>query len=59
MKGVYHGNDYHYRYMPVWSVTFGFLGYISFCLWYREWKRLGGVESFTPPEVGPKPASQK
>ena len=51
MKIVCHGSDYAYRFMPVWSCTFGFLGYVSFWLMYREWKRLGGEKSFTPPQV--------
>lgn len=51
MKKVYHGSDYAYRYLPVWSFTFGLLGYVCFLMLYREWKRLGGVQGFVPPEV--------
>jgi len=58
MKKMCHGSDYAYRYMAIWQVTFGWLAVAFFLLMYREWKRLGGSESFVPPEVEPRPGGE-
>jgi hypothetical protein len=44
-----HGSDYAYRWMFVWSWTFGIASTIFICLGYREWKRLGGDDNYRPP----------
>jgi len=52
MKRLHHGSDFAYRYIPVWTTVFGLLGFGCLSLLFLEWKRLGGDESFVPPEVG-------
>ena len=48
-KGYYHGNEFYYRWIPVWTVAFQLM--CLFFLWklYCEWKKLGGDKSFVPP----------
>lgn len=48
--GTLHPNpEYSYRFLPVWNAVFQ--GGAAICLWlvHREWKKLGGRESFQPP----------
>lgn len=40
---------YSYRFVPVWNTAFQIGSCLFTWLLYREWKRLGGKESFTPP----------
>lgn len=46
--------DYSYRFLPVWNAVFQ--AGAALCLWflYREWKKLGGKEHFTPPVGMPR-----
>lgn len=54
MKGVCEAHgcppNFQYRFMPIWSITFHLVGAFLLVVLYREWKRLGGLTSFTPPE---------
>jgi maltose/moltooligosaccharide transporter len=47
-----HGSDpmFYYRYVPVWMVLFHLLTIFFMLRVYRNWKRLGGDTSYTPPE---------
>jgi MFS family permease len=49
MKGWW--GNYALRTSFVWSVFFAFLTGVCYYLLYREWKKLGGREGFTPPPV--------
>ncbi|MFA5865424.1 MAG: MFS transporter [Phycisphaerae bacterium] len=49
MKRIYHGDVFYYRFAPVWSVTFYAITLIFLLLLYREWKRCGGADNYTPP----------
>ena len=48
-KSYYHGNEFYYRWIPVWTISFQIMS--LFFLWklYQEWKRLGGDKDFVPP----------
>ena len=43
--------DWRYRYYPVWVVVFQIPACIFLILMYREWKRRGGEQGYTPPEA--------
>jgi len=45
--------DYCYRFLSVWNLFFNSSAAIFFFLLYREWKRLGGMQGFVPPQVAP------
>jgi MFS family permease len=49
LKGVYHGDNFCYRYIPLWSWVFQILATTSLLLFYREWKRYGGSENYSAP----------
>lgn len=51
LKKFYPNGDFAYRFIPAWSLVFGLLALAFLWLLYREWKRLGGDERFTPPEI--------
>jgi len=53
----HHQGTYAWRYCVVWNGTFQALTLVCYCWLYREWKRLGGKASFTPPPVGRSRAS--
>lgn len=53
LKHHFAAHDFYYRFVPVWSIFFISLsGMMTFRV-FREWKRLGGDESYTPPSVNP------
>lgn len=39
----------NYRMMYVWSFGWECIGFIFLCLFFREWKRLGGPQNYVPP----------
>ncbi len=41
--------DWRYRWYPVWAVFFQVFALFFLVLLYREWKKLGGAESYVPP----------
>ena len=47
----YVGEDTAYRLYPVWTVAFYVPGMIFMLLLYREFKRMGGTQSYVPPEA--------
>jgi len=51
------GKDFCYRFVGLWPIPFLALGLFFLVLLYREWKRLGGIEHYVPPEpaTGPDP----
>ena len=42
---------YCYRFISVWNLFFNSCAAFFFFLLYREWKRLGGMHGFVPPQV--------
>ena len=46
-----HYGNYAWRFSFVWSSLFLGLSLVGYIILYREWKRLGGKDSFTPPAV--------
>ncbi len=43
--------DWHYRFYAVWQAGFHILALVFMFLLYREWKRRGGADGYTPPGV--------
>ncbi len=43
--------DWRYRYFPLWVIFFNFGMLFFLVLLYREWKKLGGADSFVPPSA--------
>lgn len=59
LMGRLHPNpEYCYRFLPVWNFVFQGIAFIFTWLLYREWKKLGGKESFTPPTPTTATSSQ-
>jgi len=48
MKAVYHGANFFYRYVPVWTFFFYAGSLVATLLLFREWKKLGG-DHYVPP----------
>lgn len=49
MKSFFERENYYYRFAPLWSfVLIAISGFITMLV-FREWKRLGGDQSYTPP----------
>jgi uncharacterized membrane protein YeaQ/YmgE (transglycosylase-associated protein family) len=46
-----HFGSYALRLGFIWGISFQALGLVCYFALYREWKRLGGSESFRPPPV--------
>lgn len=51
MKSVFERENYYYRFAPLWSLVLIGLSFFVCTLVFREWKRLGGDKSYTPPPV--------
>lgn len=52
LKGFYpDGSLFYYRFIPVWQLFFMLIALGAMLLVLREWKRLGGDASYTPPET--------
>jgi MFS family permease len=49
LKWWCHGDDYAYRLMWTWTWPFQIINMFMMVAIYREWKRLGGDESYQPP----------
>ncbi len=52
--------EYCYRFLPVWNFAFQGAAFVFTWLLYREWKKLGGQNGFTPPAptgTAPSPAT--
>jgi hypothetical protein len=45
----YGGSDFAYRWLFVWPWLFSIGSAVFVCLGYREWRRLGGDDSYRPP----------
>jgi MFS family permease len=45
----WHMGDWHYRFVPAWSLAFQIPAIIFLVLMYREWKARGGDKGYTPP----------
>lgn len=43
------GKDFCYRMIPAWRLPFLIVAVIFLWLLFREWKKLGGDKSYTPP----------
>ncbi|RPI61989.1 MAG: MFS transporter [Planctomycetaceae bacterium] len=43
-----------YRMWPVWDLIWMLIAFVFLTLLYREWKKRGGMNGFTPPAVGEK-----
>lgn len=52
LKSFYGAGNYFYRFAPIWSVCFMLLSGAATLLVFREWKKLGGDESYRPPAAG-------
>jgi maltose/moltooligosaccharide transporter len=48
---TFHLGDWRYRYYAVWYAFFMLPMLFFLTLVYREWKRLGGLQNFTPPAI--------
>jgi maltose/moltooligosaccharide transporter len=51
MKTLYPNPDDAYRFIPLWLAGFQVLSAVAFWLLYREWKKRGGRDGYTPPAV--------
>lgn len=49
MKSFFSQGDYYYRFVPVWSIFFVLVTVFVTGQLFREWKKLGGDQSFSPP----------
>ena len=49
MLWLYHGSSFAYRYVFLWRWLFSVLRAILLVLLYREWKRLGGDQTYAAP----------
>lgn len=45
------GQDFCYRFLPIWPLFFFTIGWIFLLLLYRQWKRCGGPDAYIPPHV--------
>jgi MFS family permease len=43
------GKDFYYRFAPIWPLPFLIIGIFFLFMLYRNWKKLGGDEHYTPP----------
>jgi maltose/moltooligosaccharide transporter len=50
-KSLTSSPDDCYRFVPVWNFVFRFGQVFFYYLVYREWKKLGGMNGFTPPNA--------
>ena len=56
LKRCYGGSDFAYRWIPAWIWLCQVLAFLCLLNGYREWKRYGGMENYTAPLPGQKPA---
>lgn len=49
LRAVTGKGDFCYRFLPVWGSFFAGLSLMAWILVYREWKKLGGDNSYHPP----------
>ena len=49
MKRFNPAPEYCYRFLPVWDLAFQIFAGCFLILLYREWKKMGGKDKFTPP----------
>jgi O-antigen/teichoic acid export membrane protein len=52
MQPLHADPDYAYRYISVWQILFMWIGLFVLFALYLEWKKLGGLKSFKPPDPG-------
>lgn len=48
--------DEAYRYIPFWTLFFQCLSVLCLWLLYQDWKKRGGAQGYTPPDVTLSPA---
>jgi maltose/moltooligosaccharide transporter len=51
LKRLYHGSNFYYRFIPVWSFTFMFIALCVLLIVYRNWRRHGGPDHYVPPQI--------
>ena len=53
LKSLMRNPDDAFYWIPLWVTGFQALSAVAFWLLYREWKKSGGRDGYTPPDVAP------